>query len=125
MDFMVGLLRTLEGYNAIWVIVDRLTKSARFIPIKVTYSMKRLAEIYITNVVRLHGVLLSIISDRDARFFVILEMRAKGTRDTTKVQHCFSPSNGWSIKKDHPDARRHVEKLCICWKNYRLRLKKT
>ena len=68
MDFVVGLPKTLEGYDAVWVIVDRLTKSARFVPIKVTYSVERLAEIYIANVVRLHGVPKSIISDRDARF---------------------------------------------------------
>ena len=68
MDFVVGLPKTLEGYDAVWVIVDRLTKSARFVPIKVTYSVERLAEIYIANVVCLHRVPKSIISDRDTRF---------------------------------------------------------
>ena len=68
MDFVVGLPRTVEGYDAIWVVVDRLTKSAHFIPIKVIFSVERLAEIYIANIVRLHGVPQSIISDRDARF---------------------------------------------------------
>ena len=66
MDFVVGLPRTVEGYDAIWVVVDRLTKTARFIPIKVTFSVERLAEIYVASIVRLHGVPLSIISDRDA-----------------------------------------------------------
>ena len=56
MDFVVGLPRTLKGYDAIWVVVDRLTKSARFIPIKVTYSVEHLAEICIANVVRLYGI---------------------------------------------------------------------
>ena len=68
MDFVVGLPKTVEGYDAIWVVVDRLTKSARFIPMKVTYSVEKLAELYVNNVVRLHGVPLSIISDRDGRF---------------------------------------------------------
>ena len=68
MDFVVGLPRTVEGYDAIWVVVDRLTKTAHFIPIKVTFSVERLAEIYVASIVRLHGVPLSIISDRDARF---------------------------------------------------------
>ena len=63
MDFVVGLPRTPEGYDAVWVVVDCLTKSARFMPIKVTFSVERLAEIYIANVVRLHGVPLAIISD--------------------------------------------------------------
>ena len=67
MDFAVGLLSsTVEGYDAIWVVVDRLTKSAHFILIKITFSVERLAQIYIANIVRLHGVLFSIISDRDA-----------------------------------------------------------
>ena len=68
MDFVVGLPKTLKGYDAIWVVGDRLTKSARFIPMKVTYSVEKLAELYINNVVRLHGVPLSIISDREGRF---------------------------------------------------------
>ena len=50
------------------MIVDRLTKSAHFIPIDITYSMERLAEIYIRVIVKLHGVPLSIVSDRDPRF---------------------------------------------------------
>ena len=68
MDFVTGLPRTREGYDAIWVVVDRLTKSARFIPMKVTYPVEKLAELYVAQVVRLHGIPLSIISDRDARF---------------------------------------------------------
>ena len=68
MDFVVVLPRTIEGYNVIWVVVDRLTKSAHFIPIKVTFSVERLAEIHIANIVRLHNVPDSIISDRDAHF---------------------------------------------------------
>ena len=63
MDFVVGLPRTIEGYDVIWVVVDPLTKSAHFIPIKVTFSVERLAEVYVANIVRLHGVPLSIISD--------------------------------------------------------------
>ena len=68
MDFVTGLPNTQRGHNAIWVIVDRLTKSAHFIPIDITYSMERLAEIYIRVIVKLHGVPLSIVSDRDPRF---------------------------------------------------------
>ena len=67
MDFNVGLPRTIEVYVAIWVVVDRLTKSAHFIQIKVAFSIERLAEIYIANIVCLHGVSQSIISNHDAR----------------------------------------------------------
>ena len=63
MDFVMGLLGTVEGYKAIWVVVDRLPKSAHFILIKVKFSVERLAEIYVANIVRLHGVPLSIISN--------------------------------------------------------------
>ena len=50
------------------MIVDRFTKSAHFIPARIDYSMDRLAELYVDEIVRLHGVPLSIVSDRDPRF---------------------------------------------------------
>jgi len=56
MDFMVGLPRTQTGHDAIWVIVDRLTKTAHFIPVKVKYSIEKLTELYRHEIVRLHGV---------------------------------------------------------------------
>ncbi|CAH9097022.1 unnamed protein product [Cuscuta europaea] len=68
MDFIMGLPQTTGGYDAIWVIVDRLTKSAHFIPISASISLEKLAKIYIQEIVRLHGVPKSIISDRDSRF---------------------------------------------------------
>ena len=57
-----------RGYDAIWVIVDRLTKSAHFIPINISFPISQLAEIYIREIVKLHGVPSSIVSDRDPRF---------------------------------------------------------
>ena len=54
--------------DSIWVIVDRLTKSAHFIPVKVTYNAEKLAKLYISEIVRLHGVPRSIISDRGTQF---------------------------------------------------------
>ncbi|KAG8496286.1 hypothetical protein CXB51_007463 [Gossypium anomalum] len=62
------LLLTPGKKDAIWVIVDRLTKSTHFIPVCTDYSLKKLAELYIREIVRLHGIPLSIISDRDPRF---------------------------------------------------------
>ena len=64
MDFVVGLPRTQRGYDSIWVIVDRLTKSAHFLPIKTTNSVAQYAQLYIKHIVSLHGVPISIISDR-------------------------------------------------------------
>ncbi|KAL4584860.1 hypothetical protein LXL04_009470 [Taraxacum kok-saghyz] len=68
MDFVMGLPRTSKGNDAIWVIVDRLTKSALFIAMKETTPLEKLAKLYVDEVVRLHGVPLTIVSDRDARF---------------------------------------------------------
>lgn len=68
MDFIVGLPRSTTGYDSIWVIVDRLTKTAKFIPVKTTYGVAKLAQLYIKEVVRLHGVPVSIISDRGTQF---------------------------------------------------------
>ncbi|WVZ97374.1 hypothetical protein U9M48_042916 [Paspalum notatum var. saurae] len=68
MDFIVGLPRTQKGYNSIWVVVDRLTKIAHFIPVNTTYSGAKLAELYISRIVCLHGVPKRIISDRGSQF---------------------------------------------------------
>ena len=68
MDFVVGLPKTSGKFDFIWVIVERLTKSAHFIPVKVTYNAEKLAKIYISEIVRLRGFPLSIISDRGAQF---------------------------------------------------------
>ena len=68
MDFVVGLPRTTKGYNSIWVIVDRLTKSAHFLPVNSKYSARQYAELYLDRIVTLHGVSLTIISDRGLVF---------------------------------------------------------
>jgi hypothetical protein len=68
MDFIVGLPRTQAGYDSIWVIVDRLTKVAHFIPVKTTYSDAKLAELYMSRIVCLHGVSKKIVSDRGSKF---------------------------------------------------------
>ena len=68
MDFVTRLSSTLRGHDAIWVIVDRLTKSAHFIPIDISFPVSRLAEIHIRVIVKLHGVPSSVVSDKDPRF---------------------------------------------------------
>ncbi|XP_021716891.1 uncharacterized protein LOC110684765 [Chenopodium quinoa] len=66
MDFVTGLPKTRTGNDTIMVIVDRLTKSAMFIPIKETWKKKQLASVYVKNIVRLHGVPKDIVSDRES-----------------------------------------------------------
>jgi len=65
MDFVVGLPKAPSGQDAIWVIIDRLTKSAHFLPIKVSDRLDKLVELYVREIVKLHGVPVSIVSDRD------------------------------------------------------------
>ena len=83
MDFVVGLPCSRDGYNSIWVIVDRLTKSAHFLPVKTTYSVAKLAKLYVKHITCLHGVPVSIVSDRGfvftSRFWQKLQ-EAMGTK---------------------------------------------
>ena len=83
MDFITKLPRTARAHDTIWVVVDRLTKSAHFLPIREDFKMERLAHIYINEIVTRHGVPISIISDRDSRFtsrFWQSLQKALGTR---------------------------------------------
>ncbi|GJW57612.1 putative reverse transcriptase domain-containing protein [Tanacetum coccineum] len=91
MDFVTKLPRTSSGYDTIWVIVDRLTKSAHFLPMREDYKMDRLARLYLNEIVARHGVPISIISDRDSRFtsrFWQSMQEALGTRlDMSTAYH--------------------------------------
>ena len=68
MDFVVGLPQSFSKNDAIWVIVDRLTKLAHFLPIKIMYSLYKFATLYIKEIIRLNGIPVSIVSDRNPRF---------------------------------------------------------
>ena len=89
MDFVSGLSRTTGGYDTIWVIVDKLTKSAHFLPVKKTYSTDRLARLYVNRIICLHRVPESIVSNREATFTSVFWQelhKALGTRlDFSKV----------------------------------------
>ena len=68
MDFVVGLPHFHSGYDTIWVIVDRSTKSAHFLPMKNSDLVEKLVELYVKEIVRLHGTLVSIVLDKDPWF---------------------------------------------------------
>ena len=70
MDFVTHLPRTPRRHDAVWVIVDRLTKLAHFLAVRMTFMHEEFYRLYICEIVRLHGVPVSIISDRDPRFMV-------------------------------------------------------
>ena len=68
MNFVTDLPRTSRGHDAVWVIVDRLTKSAHFLSVRITFTLEEFCRLYIREIVRLHGVPIFIVSDRDPRF---------------------------------------------------------
>ena len=68
MDFVVGVPLKRRKHDSVWVVVDRLTKIAHFLLVRTDYSLDKMAELYIKEIVRLHGISISIISDRDPRF---------------------------------------------------------
>ena len=76
---------TQQRHDSVWVIVDRLTKSVHFLALRVTFALERFFRLYIREIVRLHGVPVSIVSDRDPRFtthFWKSFQKAMGTRLT-------------------------------------------
>nr|GFC25615.1 reverse transcriptase domain-containing protein [Tanacetum cinerariifolium] len=91
MDFITKLSKTTNGYDTIWVIVDHLTKSAHFLPMRENDSMEKLMKLYMKEVVTRHGVPVSIISDRDGRFTSLFWQalhKALGTRlDMSTAYH--------------------------------------
>ena len=68
MDFVTHLPRTPRRHDAVWVVVDRLTKSAHFLLVRMTFTLEEFCRLYIREIVRLYGVPVFIVSDRDPRF---------------------------------------------------------
>ena len=68
MDFVTHLPQTVRKHDAVWVIADRLTKSAHFLAVQMTFTLKEFCRLYIREIVWLHGVSVSIVSDKDPRF---------------------------------------------------------
>jgi transposase InsO family protein len=102
-DFIVGLPRTQWGYDSIWVIVDRLTKVAHFIPIKTTYSRPQLAELYMSRIVCLHGVLKKTVSDRGTQFTSKFWERLHETLDTQlRFNSAYHPQTNGQTKRVNP-----------------------
>jgi transposase InsO family protein len=82
MDFIVRFSRTQSGYDSIWVIVDRLTNVAHFIPVKTTYFGPQLAELYMSRIICLYRVPKKIVSDRGTQFTLMFWERLHETLDT-------------------------------------------
>ena len=68
MDFVTPLPQTLQVHGAVWMIADRLTKSAHFLVVQMNFTLEEFYKLYVREIVHLHGVLVSIVSDQDPRF---------------------------------------------------------
>ncbi|GKD08610.1 hypothetical protein Tco_1188295 [Tanacetum coccineum] len=98
MDFITKLPKTATGYDSIWVIVDRLTKSAHFLPMKETNSTEKLTRLYMKEIVASHGIPVSIISDRDSHFTSRTDGQSERTIQTLEdmLRACMiNFENGW------------------------------
>ena len=94
MDFITGLPRTQRKYDSIWVTVDRLAKSAHFLLVMTTYSAEDYAGLYVREIVRLHGVPTSIISDGGAQFIAnFWRLFQKGLGTQVNLSTTFHPQN--------------------------------
>ena len=94
MDFVTHFPRTSLKHDAVWVIVDRLTKPAHFLAVRMTFILEEFCRLYIWEIVRLHGVLVSIVLDRDPRF-------------TTQLWKSFQKAMGTQLSMSisfHPQA---------------------
>ncbi|PKI38237.1 hypothetical protein CRG98_041376 [Punica granatum] len=101
MDFFTGLPRTQRGQDSIWVIVDTLTKSARFLPVRTTFGADQLAQLFIKEIMRLHGVSVSIVSDRGSYF-------------TSKYWNSFVTAMGMKLNLTiafHPESDGQSERI--------------
>ena len=98
MDFVSGFPLTQKKHDSVWVIVDILTKSAHFLPVRLDYSMDQLAELYVNKIVRLHGIPLSIVFDRDPRFTSRFSKELQSTLGIRlNFSTAFYPQKRWTI----------------------------
>ena len=101
MDFVIHLPRTLRKHEAVWVMVDRITKSIHFLTVQITFTLEELCRLYIQEIIRLHGVPISIYGSFLGEF-------PKIHGDMVDDDNCFSSTDGWSVREDYPDFRGHA-----------------
>ena len=111
MDFVTHLPRTPQRHDAVWVIVDWLTKSAHFLVVRMTFTLERFCRLYIREIVRLHGVPVSIVSDRDPRFTAHFWLFPKGYGHMTDHEYSFPPTDRWSVREDYTSVRGHAASM--------------
>ena len=90
-----------------------LTKLTHFLAVWMTFTLQELCRLYIREIVRLHGVLVSIVSNMDPRFTTLLEKFPKGYGDTIDDEYCVSSVDKWSIRENHTGFRGHAASMCL------------
>ena len=103
MEFVVVLPHSQKGNNLMWVVVDHLTKSMQFISFRMEQFTKLLAEKYLQEIVRLHGVLVSLMLDKD-NSVSLLEESSREFTNPPEVQHCILPAYRRTIGVDNLDS---------------------
>ena len=98
MDFVTHLPRTSQRHDVVWVIVDRVTKSTHFLAVRMTFTLEEFCRLYIREIFRLHGIPVSIVSDRDPRFTAhFWKSFQKAMRTQLTMSTAFHPqTNGQS-----------------------------
>ena len=112
MDFMTGLPFSKDWYDSIWVIVDRLTKSTHLLLVEATYSVAKLARLYIRHIVCLHRVPFLLCLIWFGVYLTGLTENIGSIRYQTWFYHYFSSSNGWSVRENNPNTWGYVENVC-------------
>jgi hypothetical protein len=98
MDF-IGPFPKSNGYDYLWVVICRLTSMVHLIPVKTTIKASELASIYVKEIVRIHGLPDSIVSDRDPKFTSkFWKETHQNTRHQINDVYSVPPSNGWSLR---------------------------
>ena len=105
-DFVTYFPQTPRRHDFVWLIVDRLTKSAHFITVRMTFTLEEFFRLYIREIIRLHGVSISIVSNRDPRFTThFWKSFQKAMGNTVDDEHCVSSANRWSVREYHTGFR--------------------
>ena len=116
MDFVSRFPRAKRRNDVIWVVVDRLTKSAHFLPMRMTQPVEELAQLYINEIVRLHGVPISIISDRDSRFTAKVWKGLQSAFGTQlKLSSAFHPQTDRQIERTIQTLEDMLRACCLDW----------
>ena len=112
MDFVTGFPKSKRGNDAIFVVIDKLSKVAHFLPIKESITTAQLAELYTSRIVSLYGISQLISSDRGIIFCHVLGLLPKGHGHQHLLQHGFPSSNKWPSQASQSNPRRHAQGLC-------------